>query len=229
MILMRCLAFLCFCLAAAALAAPGLPQDDNDSFRIYGVHIERTPKQPWTGLGIYLGRGYVLTPAHVAGLGFWRNPRVEVEGRDLPTKVLKDGHFHNVDITFLGVDEQQLPVRLGMRRLALCQNAPWVGEDVVVATRENAARSHVMSPYLLPPNTPAKFSAVIPYAPETASSGSGVFDPNRKCLLGIVSGKIQRDEMVQEDGRLVSRPRDVATYFVPASTIADFIPSTVPF
>ena len=47
--------------------------------------------------------------------------------------------------------------------------------------------------------------------------------------FGIVSGKIQRDEIVQEDGRLVSRPRDVATYFVPASTIADFIPATVHF
>ena len=218
----RCLAFLCFCFVTAALA-------DDDSFRIYGVHIDRTPKQPWTGLGIYLGRGYVLTPAHVAGLGFWRKPRVEVEGRDLPTKVLKDGHFHNVDITLLAIDEQQLPVRLGLRRLTLCQNAPWVGEDVIVATREGVARSHVMSPYLLPPNTPAKFSAVIPYAPETAGSGSAIFDSNRKCLLGIVSGKIQRDEMVQEDGRLVSRPRDVATYFVPASTIADFIPATVHF
>ena len=218
----RCLAFLCFCFVTAALA-------DDDSFRIYGVHIDRTPKQPWTGLGIYLGRGYVLTPAHVAGLGFWRNPRVEVEGRDLPTKVLKDGHFHDVDITLLGVDEQQLPVRLGLRRLTLCQNAPWVGEEVVVATREGAARSHVMSRYLLPPNTPAKFSAVIPYAPETASSGSGIFDSNRKCLLGIVSGKIWRNEIVQEDGRLASRPRDVATYFVPASVIADFIPAIVHF
>ena len=226
---MRYLAFLCFCLVTAALADPALLLDDDDSFRIYGVHIDRTPKQPWTGLGIYLGRGYVLTPAHVAGLGFWRNPRVEVEGRDLPTKVLKDGHFHDVDITLLGVDEQQLPVRLGLRRLTLCQNAPWVGEDVVVATREGAARSHVMSPYLLPADTPAKNSAVLPYLPETAAAGSGIFDAHRKCLLGIVSGKIWRNEIVQEDGRLVSGPRDVATYFVPASTIADFIPATVHF
>jgi hypothetical protein len=70
---------------------------------------------------------------------------------------------------------------------------------------------------------------VIPYAPETAGSGSGVFDANSKCLLGIVTGKIWRNEIVQEDGRLVGRPRDVATYFVSASTIADFIPATVHF
>jgi hypothetical protein len=44
-----------------------------------------------------------------------------------------------------------------------------------------------------------------------------------------VSGKIWRNEIVQEDGRLVSRPRDVATYFVPASVIADFIPAIVHF
>jgi hypothetical protein len=214
---------------AAALAGPACCQDVDDSLRIYGVHIDRTPKQPWTGLGIYLGNGFVITPAHVAGLGFWRRPRVEVDGRDLPTKVLKDGHFHSVDITLLSVDERQLPVKVGLRRLALCHNSPWVGEEVIVVTRESSVRSHVISPYELPPRMPAKFQSVISYAPETAASGSGVFDANVKCLLGIISGKIWRNDIRQVDGHAVSEPHDVASYFVPSSIIADFIPSEFRF
>lgn len=216
-------------IAAAASAGEPHSQDTDDSLRIYGVHIDRTPKQPWTGLGIYLGNGFVITPAHVAGLGFWRWPRVEVDGRDLPTKVFKDGHFHGVDISLLSVDEQQLPVRVGLRRLSLCHNSPWVGEGVIVATRESSARSHVISPYELPPGMPSKFQSVISYAPETAGSGSGVFDANAKCLLGIISGKIWRYDIIQVDGHAVREQHDIASYFVPSSVIADFIPSEFRF
>jgi hypothetical protein len=216
-------------IAAAFLAGPARSEDEDDALKIYGVHIDRTPKQPWTGLGIYLGNGYVITPAHVAGLGFWREPRVEVDGRHLPTQVLRDGHFHNIDITLLSVDQRQLPVRLGLRRVTLCQNSPWLGEEVVVANRENAARSHVISPYLLPPGMPAKFQTVISFAPETSASGSGVFDAGRKCLLGIISGKIFRNEIRKVDGNAVREPHDIASYFVPASAIADFMPREVRF
>jgi hypothetical protein len=142
--------------------------------------------------------------------------------------VLKDDHFHNVDITLLSVDERQLPVRLGLRRLSLCQNAPWPGEEVVVATREAAARSHVISPYLLPPNVAPKFRAVISFAAETSASGSGVFYINKKCLLGIISGKIWQNQ-IEEDGHLASKPHDIASYFVPAAIIVDFIPPKVRF
>jgi hypothetical protein len=221
---------LCFgFIAAAVLAGPAHPQDADDSLRIYGVNISRTPKQPWTGDGIYLGKGIVITAAHVAGLGFWRKPRVEIAGQDLPTDVLKDGHFHNVDLTLLSVDERQLPVRLGLRRMTLCQNSPWVGQEVIVANRESAARSHVISPYLLPPGLPVKFQTVISYDAETGNSGSGVFDANKKCLLGIISGKIWRDQIRQVNGHAVRESHDVAKYFVPASTIADFIPPEIRF
>jgi hypothetical protein len=227
---MRFATTLCFSfVAAVALAGPTHSQDDDDSLRIYGVHIDQTPKQASIGEGIYLGRGIVITAAHVAGLGFWRRPRVEVDGQDLPTKILKDGHFHNVDITLLSVDERQLPVSLGLRRTTLCQNVPWVGEEVIVVNRESAARAHVISPYLLPPGLSAKFHSVIDYDTRTGDSGSGVFDANKKCLLGIISGKIWRYQIREADGHLISEPHDIAKYFVPASAIADFIPPEVRF
>ena len=222
---MRLAMILCFgfC-ASAALASSARPQDVDEPLRIYGVHIDRTPKQSGTGLGIYLGRGLVITPAHVAGLGFWRRPRVEVDDHELPTRVLKDGHFHNVDLTLLSVDERQLPARLALRRMALCQSAPWVGEEVIVASRDGAGHSQVISPYLLPLGLSVKYQTAISYFPETSASGSGVFDANRKCLLGIISGKIWRYEIRQVDGNAVREPHDIASYFVPASKIADFIP-----
>lgn len=220
---------LCFgVIATAVLAVPAHPQDADDSLRIYAVHIVRTPKESWTGVGVYLGRGIVITAAHVAGLGIWRNPRVEIDGQDLPTDVLKDGHFHGVDLTLLFVDMPQLPVSLGLRRMPLCQTSPWVGEPVIVATPEGVARSYVMSPRLLPPGVP-KYQSVIRYVAETGDSGSGVFDANKKCLLGIITRKISGNQIRQENGPAITEQHDVAKYFVPASEIANFIPSDVRF
>jgi hypothetical protein len=150
-------------------------------------------------------------------------------GKDLPTNVLKDGHFYNVDLMLLSVDERELPVSLRLRRMTLCQNSPWVGEPVIVAIPERVARSYVISPYLLPLGIPAKFQTAIKYVPETGDSGSGVFDANKKCLLGIVIRKITRTRIRRENGREVREPHDVAKVFVPASTIADFIPPAVRF
>jgi hypothetical protein len=219
---------LCFSvIAAAVLAGPAHSEGADDSLRIYAVHIVRTPKESWTGIGVYLGRGIVITAAHVAGLGIWRRPRVEIDGQDLPTDVLKDGHFQSVDLTLLSVDVRQLPVSLGLRRMPLCQKSPWVGEPVIVATPEGVGRSYVMSPTQLPPGIPAQYQTVIRYVAGTGDSGSGVFDANKKCLLGIITRKISGNQIRQENGDDVKEQHDVAKYFVPASTIADFIPPDV--
>jgi len=227
---MRFATSLCFgVIAAAVFTGPAQPQDAGDSLRLYAVHITRTPKESWTGNGVYLGRGIVITAAHVAGLGFWRRPRVEIAGSTLPTKVLKDGHFHNVDITLLSVDEAAVPVRLGLRRMPLCRNPLWSNEPVIVATPEGVGRAHVMAPSLLPPSIPAEYRSVISYVAETGDSGSGIFDANKKCLLGIISGKISQHPIRTGSGLAFKPSRDIAKYFVPASTIADFIPPDVRF
>jgi hypothetical protein len=60
----------------------------------------------------------------------------------------------------------------------------------------------------------------------TGNSGSGVFDLGRKCLLGIMSRKIQvRSSPFDPGSKLI----DVAKYFVPAKTIGEFIPSEYRF
>jgi hypothetical protein len=58
----------------------------------------------------------------------------------------------------------------------------------------------------------------------TGNSGSGVFDAGRKCLLGIMSRKIY----VRSPDN-TGEQKDIAKYFVPASTIAAFVPAEYRF
>jgi hypothetical protein len=78
---------------------------------------------------------------------------------------------------------------------------------------EGTARSRIMSPVLIPGAFRTRFSTVI---------RSGVFDAGRKCLLGIMSRKFQgRPFGAHPESEL----KDIAKYFVPASTIHAFIPT----
>jgi len=216
-----CLAFT----VVAATHAPAWPQEEGESVRAFTIHIDRTPKQTWTGEGVYLGNGFVITAAHVTGLALWHWPRVDVAGTVFPTSVVKDGHFHNVDLILLSVDVRQLPVSLGLRHMTLCKKAPWPGEPVIVATPEGVAQSQVAPPARLPFGLPAKFRTAIWYVPDSGASGSGVFDANKKCLLGIITRLITAPGDSESGGS----PRSVAKYFIPASQIEAFLPPGTKF
>jgi hypothetical protein len=87
----------------------------------------------------------------------------------------------------------------------------------IVAIPEGTARSHIMSPQLLPFKYRRKFSTVI--SDVATNDISGVFDAGNKCLLVIMSRKIfvppnSEDPETEE--------KDIA--FVPASIIRTFIP-----
>jgi hypothetical protein len=215
-------------MAMAVLAPFGSAhaQSTDDSLRLYAVNILQDPPQSWTGYGIYLGIGLVITAAHVVGSASRTKPSVRIAGLNLPANAIKEGNYERVDLTLLSVDEQKLPVSLRMRRMPLCENPPWVGEPVIVAVPEGTARSHIMSPLLIPRAFRTKFSTVISDVATTGNSGSGVFDAGRKCLLGIMSRKI-RVRPYGADAE--SEPKDIAKYFVPASTIRAFIPTEYRF
>src|SRR3984893_1388895 len=203
-----------FCLAAATLAPLGAhAQATDDSLRVYAVNIG-------TSYGVYLGKGLVITAAHVVGSASHSKPSVRIAGLDLTANVLKEGAFERVDLALLSVDEEKLPISLQMRRMPVCENAPWVGEPVIVAVPEGTARSHIMSPWLLPPAYRTRFSTVISDVATTGNSGSGVFDAGQKCLLGIMSRKIS---VHTNSADAESEQKDIAKYFVPASTIRTFI------
>jgi len=211
--------------AAAALASLGFAhaqQPTDDSLRIYAVDIGQDPPQSWgPGRGVYLGKGLVITAWHVIGPAARTKPTVRIAGMDLPAKAIKESHVDRLDLTLLSIDEQKLPIYLQMRRMPLCDNNPWPGEPVIVAIPEDTARSHIMLPALLAPNVRERFSTVIRDVATTFNSGSGVFDAGQRCLLGIISRKIYVPANSAGAG---SEDRDIAKYFVPASTIRAFIP-----
>jgi len=204
-------------IAAAVVIGPACPQDADNSLSFYTVRVG-------VGHGVYLGNGIVITVAHVAGL----EPRVEIAGEDLPTTVIKRGDVNDVDLTLLSIDEQKLPANLRLRHMQLCQKPPGTGEPVIVAIPAGVAQSYVMAKFLLPPDIPEKFRTVIRNI-DAANSGSGVFDANEKCLLGIISRKISVIQIKEVSGHEVKEPHDIAKYFVPASEIAQFIPPEVRF
>jgi hypothetical protein len=168
-----------------------------------------------------LGKGLVITAAHVVGNAAQTKPRVRIAGMDLPATAIREGNVERVDLTLLSIDEQRLPIYLQMRRMPLCEERPWPGEPVIVAIPDGTARSHVMSPKLLPYKFQRRFSTVISDVATTGNSGSGVFDVGNKCLLGIMSRKIFARPY---RGAPESEQKDIAKYFVPASAIRAFMP-----
>jgi hypothetical protein len=142
----------------AARAQLNQTQPTDDSLRIYAVDIWQEPPQSWgPARGVYLGKGLVLTAAHVVAPVARTKPTVHIAGMELPATAIREGNFERVDLTLLSIDEQKLPIYLQMRRMSLCDNKPWPGESVIVAIPEGTARSHIMLPSLLPVSTKRDF------------------------------------------------------------------------
>lgn len=156
---------------------------------MYTARIFRNPRQSWPGYGIYLGRGLVLTAAHVVGHAFLI-PTVSIGGQDFEAKVVREGDFEKTDLTLLSIDETHLPEKIGLRVMPLCKRPPQPGQRVVVATPDAVSHSNIMSPKLLPADIRNCFDTVIVDVASTGNSGSGVFDDATRCLLGIMSRKI---------------------------------------
>jgi trypsin-like peptidase len=159
------------------------------------------------GPAVYLGSGLLLTAAHVV------NPGVEISvviaGAKLPVKVLKQGIFDEIDLSLLQVDQSRLPPTLPTVRI--CSAPPWPGDPVIVISSGQATRSTIVPPSVLPSFHQHRFPTLIKDVATTGNSGSGVFDPAKRCLLGIMSRKF------------TVNGRDIAKYFVSADLIRAFM------
>jgi hypothetical protein len=165
-----------------------------------------------TGSGIYLTPGLVIMAAHVAG-GWTGDIQAHIAGTDLPAAHVKTGKFEDVDLALFSADQQKLPASVQQIQASLCAGPAWAGDPVIVVDREWVSRSRVVSPTILEPRDRVKFATLIADVETTGNSGSGVFDPAHKCLLGVMSRKF------------VKAGVGLAKYFVPASEIREFIPA----
>lgn len=211
-------------IAATHLSMPVRAQTPDDSLRVYAVDVIKTPpfQKEFIGKGIYLGQGMVITAAHVVGhWPFFTHPHVLIAGHDLPAKVIKLGSFERIDLALLSVEADRLPISLQMRRNPLCQDNPKLGTEVVDVVPAETARSQIISPKLIAPELRRRFNTLIGAA---QASGSGLFDAERKCLLGIMSAKVPKHKLQMRNGQIVGMADGFAGYFVPATAIANFVP-----
>jgi hypothetical protein len=203
-------------------------QTPDDFATTYAVHIERTPKQSWPGYGIYLGSGLVLTAQHVVHPVAITRPKVLIAGLVLPATAVKEGDLDTLDVTLLKIDEKRLPPHLQGTQISLCIDPPRPGQSVFTAIPEGIAKSTILAPEFLPKNVSPHFFTVIKDVATTGNSGSGLFDETTKCLLGIISRKIEGLRTVTlSTGETSTTREDIAKFFEPASKIAKFMPKGI--
>jgi hypothetical protein len=211
-------------------------QSVDDDLRLYAVGVVNvTPfqmpfsglppfKLPFSGYGIYLRGSTIITAAHVVGhWPLFTNPKIVIGGEEIQAKVIKKGAFPQLDLAQLSIEQSSLPASVGLRRGALCKEPAQAGTDVVVVYPDKTVRSRVISYRAIAPQYQSQFGTLLN---EPQGSGSGVFDADKRCLLGIVSAAITRSGRIGGTVAPFSFQRDWSAsvgYFVPASTIATFL------
>jgi hypothetical protein len=214
---------------AALTTAPACAQVPDDALKIYAVNVVKTPpfQKPFTGYGIYLGQGLIITAAHVVGhWPLFTRPRVLIAGQNLPATLVKQGSFDDTDLALLSVDQDRLPVALRLRRNPLCKQPPPIGLQVIDVNPDTTSRAQTISAKAIAPALRNRFGTLIS---SEQGSGSGLFDAERRCLVGIMSGKVQKYAAQMKDGHIIFRTNGFAGYYVPAATIASFLPANVHF
>jgi hypothetical protein len=204
-------------------------QTPDDSLKIYAVNVVKTPpfRKQFTGDAIYLGNGLVITAAHVIGhWPFFTRPRVLIADQDLPSKILKEGSFEETDLVLLSIDDALLPMRLRLRRNPLCKRPPEIGATVLDVATTGTDRVQIISPLTITPELRRRHDSLIS---SPKGSGSGLFDDDHKCLVGIVSGEVPKYKYVTMNGRVIPTANGLAGFFVSAAKIADFIPAKFHF
>jgi hypothetical protein len=179
--------------------------------KIYTVQLWQLPQRT-VGAGIYLGKGLVITAAHVAS-----DYRIEVQIGDVtvPAKSVKrDG---SIDLLLFSIDEQKLPADLQALRMPLCEKPPQDRAPVILAAPQGITRTSMLPSLTFSPAEQARWPTVLADVETDGKSGSGVFDAEGKCLHGILSAKISVNDN--------NTPKAIGTYFVPASVIRPFVSS----
>ena len=209
---------LCCVLLPAHAQVQNANTGELDGLRPHATNLFRNPKQPWPGYGIYLGRGLVITAAHVVGRVGLANPSVGIAGQrpfqPVEDKVTSRGGFDaaaNRSVRASGAD--RIGCRAALRGPACRRRGRGHGDA------GNCCSTRILSPEMLPAEIRGRFGTIIADVATTGNSGSGVFDTAKnRSLLGILSRKIQERTIVGTNGMSVEKLVDLAKYFVPRSS-----------
>lgn len=222
---MRRISITALIIAAAIFAVSAKAQSLDNALQIYAVFVLKTEPfgKDFTGYGVYLGKGYVITAAHVVGhYRYFTDPRVRIGTKTFPATVVKEGSFSTVDLALLSIDTADVPIALQLRRNPLCREPPHVGMQAIDVLPDKILQAHVINPLSIAQELQRRYQTLIDSPKE---SGSGLYDAERKCLMGIMSAKMPKLVFQLKAGSLVATQKGFAGYFVPARQIADFLPA----
>jgi hypothetical protein len=216
----------CFLTAISPTALAGVLADADLDLHV--VRILRTlpadiSKVGHTGnAGVLLGKGLVLTAAHViGGAPIGAKFYVLAGDRLIEAHVVRAGDYGTTDVSVLALDAELLPDAMREAQpLLFCEEAPREGQAVRVAEYENMTSSVIVGRDILPPGIPENLTTFIKDVYTTGNSGSGVFDAQAGCLMGIMSRKVERTSVTASGEK---RVEGIAKYFVPAADIRPFI------
>ena len=225
---MRPVSILALLIAATIIfGVPARSQSLDDSLEVYAVYVLKTApfEKEFTGYGVYLGKGYVITAAHVVGhWPFLTHPRVRIGTETFAATVIKEGSFSTTDLALLSIDTADVPIDLQLRRNPLCKDPPRIGMQAIDVLPDKTSRARVINPLSIAPELQRRYKTLID-SPE--ESGSGLFDAERKCLMGIMSAKMPKLVFQMKGRSLIATEKGFAGYFVPADQIAGFIPASL--
>ena len=208
-------------LLVAVVPASAQAASVDDNFKFYAATISQSLlfRSSYRGEGVYLGQGKVLTAAHVIHSTIFGPIGVSLAGQTVSATPLRNGAAQHIDLALLSIDEMTLPDSVRLRRNALCRAEPKAGMDAVIVSSGESVSSHVISPAAIGAELRAQYQTLIAMP---GRSGSGLYDPAHKCLLGIMSAKMEK-----YTASLNNSPRRIADgyagFFVPVSAITSFL------
>ena len=184
----------------------------------YVVMIKANDKEWGWSSGIYLGKGFVLTAAHVIGGSVKAD--ILAASAFIPGEVVKNGDYDEDDVSLIRIDPSLLPPSIrSAPNVLLCKSMIPIGREVVVVDEHGSVLSNTVAPDALPNGVKWKLSSLIEDVEHSGNSGSGVFDPEENCLLGIMSRRIKWQIKLDNDG---SSAYKYLKYFVPSDQIKSF-------
>jgi hypothetical protein len=202
--------FAAACSTAIGTIAVAQEREAHVPFKPFAIEFLRGMPRSVGGVGIYLGTGFAITAAHVTGQ---YSGLVRVGGEDVPASLIKFG-APAVDLALFRLPNAKLPSNLQDVSVQLCTEQPPPGTAAVLVTGpDRITDTSLADPAMLYPESRAKLGTMITDVETSGRSGSGVFQADKKCLLGIASALVTN----------TATQKAVGTFYVPAATIRAFL------
>lgn len=189
--------------------------------RDVGVRVEK-PAGDGThysqGSGVFLGRGLVLTAAHVVSVDPGnRQVTVLLDGRRVDGVLVRDGQAQKLDLALIRLKDEDLsPQRRDQPLVPVCPANPEPSQPVTVVAMGQSVTAFTIPKGLTSDGREESWTNLLATGFKQGNSGGGVFSIRQKCLWGIVN--LELGGVSKTTGKPIE-----LTAFVPAARITPFL------